>query len=341
MSLFFALRSRHSRGWLRLAGLAAGLAAGTKYTAVLAVVPVLFAGLQAGKDRKDRVRIGLEILFLFALAFFVTTPGAIFDFQCFSRDLKEQILIYGRWGHAPYNVSPGLGHFFLVLQYLCLAAFSKYAAIACAIFILALLGLRVLLKQEQKTALFFLCFPALYIILLSAQKVMIIRNLMALLPFFALLAARGFFYLRDNFIKSRPMRLFFSILIIGALSLNAGWLIRAAGSIKNKGRADYPSQLSAYLWRNPDKQFLVSPKVYQALVDLNQPLPQNIFKDHSALGSAFIFYLSEIPAGEREFVNRFKYGLFWFGPYEVNFNYYPTWIAGERIVVMPSNAAGK
>lgn len=78
-------------GYLRLASLAVGLAAGTKYTGALVIIPVWAAiFMTPGLTMKKRVIRGVQCLSIAALVFLLTTPYAVLDSDSFLRDLRYQ-----------------------------------------------------------------------------------------------------------------------------------------------------------------------------------------------------------------------------------------------------------
>ena len=68
-----------------------------------------------------------------------------------------------------------------------------------------------------------------------------------------------------------------------------------------------------------------------------------ILKNSTTTITAFVQNLFDSIIGPKSWnnwtANRFNYTVRWFGPYEVNFNYYPSWIGNDRIIVMPIESA--
>lgn len=89
------LQRRHSP--LRLAALLAGLAASTKYTGVLAMVPLLFVGAsRSGLSSRERARELVALGALFAGAFAVTSPFVLLDAEGARQSVSE--LFRETWG---------------------------------------------------------------------------------------------------------------------------------------------------------------------------------------------------------------------------------------------------
>jgi hypothetical protein len=167
---------------------------------------------------------------------------------------------------------------------------------------------------------------------------MIVRNLLVLIPFFAIFAGRGFGFLRSG-IRGYAARRIISVVVILLVLINAHWLLASGFSIRNKDKANYVAQLAGYLNRNPHTPFLLSQKISQALYAYDGKNRRNVTEDPSAKVKAAVFYASEVTPWERWSANRFNYTWRWFGPYEVNLNYYPSWAGDDRIVVMPISSA--
>lgn len=173
-----------------LAGALAGLAAGTKYTAGLALaVPVLvamdaehgagFAPLSGLVERLARIGIG------FLVAFLVSTPYAILDLPAFLDGLEAQRRNYFAWRgqegnlrwYLDYLWQQGLGPWLTALSALGLA--QGLAEIPTA------------LRRRQRLGrrLAFVLPPLLYVPWLASYPSRAERNLLVVLPFLCLAAA--------------------------------------------------------------------------------------------------------------------------------------------------------
>lgn len=346
MCVFFAANHDdydRKKAWLVLAAAAAGLTIGTKYSVALILAPIFIAAYYYSfkKDPPGKAAyIFFKIILVSGIAYLATTPGTVLEPVKFFREVEIRRLDYFVNGHVGHTVSPGAGHLWLILIYFCMAVFSRYKEIAAFFFLLALIGAFALVKEEKKKAAIFLSFPVSYIVFLSCAKTMIVRNLLILVPFFAVLASRGFAFLRDGaFSKSRLLRRSFSVLVIAALAVNAVWLAGAAVSVKDRQRTNYTEKLASYLDRHNGTAFFISERVYEKLKYFDTKIRPNLKNDLSAADGA-IFYSSEVDWTQWT-CNRFDYTWAWFGPYEVNFNYYPLWAGDNRIVVMSAASARK
>lgn len=314
---------RHRARRLLLAAVAAGLACSAKYPAGLLLLPVLLA---AGRNN------GLTLLSAFAAAYLAATPGTLLDMGRFIADVREELRVYAL-GHLGYTVSGPVEHLALSLVWLGRSAFTRYPEVSLFFAGLAPLGAAALLREGRRRAAVFLSFPVLYLAYFSLQKVMIVRNLLVLLPFLAVLAAAGW-----SEVRRRLPRPSYRVLFTGAtalfLLLELGWLARSAASIRAPGE-DVPG-LAAYIDARPGTRFLLSRGAAAALSDLDSRRRENVVAAPGSGAELAVLFASEVD-GARWTANRPGYVRTWFGPYEVNFDYYPTWQGRDRLLVMPTD----
>jgi len=335
-----------AQSWLTLAAASAGLTCGTKYQAGLLMLPVLLAA--SLRLNPKRISLSLvpwkflaKIFAIFALCYLATTPGTIVEPYEFIHDVMFEMRHYrsGHWGHT---VGAGIEHLGLILIYLSVPAFSTYPVIALMFSIFAGFGVLSLLKEDKTTAAIFLSFPVCYVLYMSLQNVMIVRNLLILFPFMSILAARGAFFVQTNYLKASRVRLAFCVIIISCLVLNAVWLNTAANTIKNRDKKNETKDLAVYIGERPTTEFLVSKGVRQNLLSLGYSIPKNVVGEFATDVMA-VFYSSEAEINKTDWpANRWNYyRLLPTGPYEVNFDYYPDWIGYNRVVILPATEARK
>lgn len=345
LALLGAIMSRirpPGRGWLRLAAVAAGFACGAKYPAGLILVLVLGAAC-ASRDRLG-LRRGLlsllaELVFLFAVSYLFTTPGTLIEPVKFVSNLSATRSHYGTsHGAAPgYNVMPGLEHVWRVLVYLALALFSWYGIIAAAAFGLALVGLAALWKESPRLVLLVLSFPLVFVFFYSGYKVCIVRNYLALAPFLAVFAARGTAFLVER-ARHRLARGLVIAAVAAMFAVNGVWVVRAAASIPGRSPDRFIRQVAAYIDSHPEKKFHLSQWVWERLAALDDKERPNATRERTLAAAEAIFYAREGMSQNDWLANRRRLVKTWFGPWEVNFNYYPTW-GEDRILVMPMERA--
>jgi hypothetical protein len=337
-------RSRPGR-WLLLAAVTAGLGAGTKYPGALLLTPVLIGGWLAwhAPHRLTPVVGRLAGLAGVAFATFVATtpalvlaPGDVLD------GMVTEIHHYA-YGHYGHTVHPGLGHLLRMGLYLGTALFSWYGPIALFLGILCLAGTWAL-RKDPRTAALLLSFPAVYVLYFASQHAMVVRNLLVVAPFLAILAAHGAASLWHRVDSegragaqrrvAKAARVAVATLLAGTLLVDAGWLWHAATTIRERKSDRFVREALSYVQAHGATTFYLSPRVrtHFALVGARS-LP-NVTAD-AAGAEHVVFYAHE---GVRRYqdwrANRLHLTERWFGPYEVNFNVYPNWWGDDRIVVM-------
>lgn len=335
-----AATERRSRAWARLAAVAAGLACGAKYTGALLLVPALLAGW-AGRPRGGPwLRPVLGSAGLFAAAYLLSTPGTLLEPGRFARDLAWEIQHY-RGGHGSYTVAPGLEYWGLALEYLGLVLFARSPALALVPALLAAAGAVALVRRRPLAAAIAVGFPLLYLFYLGLHRVLIVRNLLPVAPFLALLAARGAAVVAAAR-AGRTWRVGWAAGLAVLLAANAVALVRAAESVADRGSARFVAELADHLAGHPELRFRVSPGVARALAARGGALPPNATPGGTGPGEPadrVVLYASEGPWWLDWPANRRGLALLWFGPREVNFNYYPSWQGDDRILVLDAEVA--
>lgn len=344
LTILLVFLSLHAAGrrrffWLGAAAVAAGLACGTKYFGGIFLVPVVIGGYKLLKDTsakgRDYVVLLLALGIVFSITFLLITPGALFDTARMIQDIRYEMGHY-QAGDEGYTVRSGWQHLSLLLVYLFGVFFSRYVWISLLFSVLALIGLYSLLKENWKATetWVFLSVPILFIPYMSQQTVMMVRNDLLLFPFLAILSSRGIAAIWNlNFLQaSRTARTAFVVGVASVLFVNFGWLYSAADTISAKLTVDWTQKLDNYLLENKETTYYLSPGVRSAMDTTGFP---NVVND-PLQADKLIFVFSEV---NHALANRPNVYDPIFGPYEVNFDYYPSWNEDERILVMPMKAA--
>ena len=339
--VFLALKASGRRKfiWLFAAAVAAGMACGTKYFGGIFLVPVIIGGYKLLRDTNAKWGSYLGLFFVlaavFSLTFLLITPGALFDTARMVEDIQYEINHY-RSGDTGYTVRPVGEHFSLLFVYLFGVFFSKYFWVSLLLSVFVLIGLYSLLKENWKSieTWIFLSVPLLFIPYMSLQKVMMVRNYILLFPFLAILFAKGIIVLwNSRFIRTSTLaRAVIFVGLASALLINYNWLVHAAESIPASATTDRPRELRNYLLTNRATTFYLSPGA-RGLIDSNE-LPNVVNDPFRADKFVFVFREVDHPLANRP--NVYDPVL---GPYEVNFDYYPSWMEDGRIIVMPMEAA--
>jgi hypothetical protein len=338
LTLLLAMLAVSSRGykplvWLILSAIAAGLTFGTKYYGGMFIFPVLTAAYVFLRKREQTFRemilLSIGLIGIFTAAFLLSTPGAIVDPLRFIKDINYEMYHYST-GHRGYTVEAGLEHFLLYLSYLVLVAFSPYPPLAMIVFLLGLIGIYALIKQQASkwVVLIFLFIPILYVVYMSQQKVLIVRNYLIVLPFLSVLAGQGLAFLWN--LRQLALPIFkglLFILVLGLLTANFYWQYTAAKSIQERDQADLPARLFETIQTSPNETFYLSPQAQELAASFSFT---NVVNEPQQ--AQLLIYFSR--ENDRPVSNRFGMYQTPFGPYEVNFNYYPSWHGDTRLVVM-------
>jgi 4-amino-4-deoxy-L-arabinose transferase-like glycosyltransferase len=164
-----------------LAGLVAGLAASTKYPAAVTLLPVVVAQVLSRSTREWQTlarRLGLTLA-AFAGGFLLGTPYAVLELNTFLSSLAS---VLGHYGAS----QPGFEGGTAWLWYLRETLTSADAVIVG----LGLVGIVWAVVKHRRGDLVLLSFLVPYYLLISLWRVRFERNLVALLPLLAVLAAR-------------------------------------------------------------------------------------------------------------------------------------------------------
>ncbi|APR78888.1 Hypothetical protein A7982_04235 [Minicystis rosea] len=334
--------SRGSMRWSWAAAAAAGLACGTKYPGGALLLPVCWCAGVVGHKRRRRalgiLRSASGALAVFAFAYLVTTPGTVLEYGRFFTNVRQEYAHYHDHGHpGGHSIQAGLPHLRAACEYLFCAALSRHAIIAVALGALAVIGAAALVREQKVRAISLLAFPIFYVGYMSSQRVIVVRNLLVVIPFLALFAARGGAVMVRAARRLRGGRLVVAALLAAMLTFNAVWLVWAARTVARN--EDPMKVLGAYIDDHPEQRFLVTPRVEQALRAKRAILPSNIVAHAEGRSEVVLFYASEAFASKALVAFHHDTALRWFGGYEVNYNYYPTWAGRDRIVAMKLPAA--
>jgi 4-amino-4-deoxy-L-arabinose transferase-like glycosyltransferase len=188
LAALFALRALRDGGERRdviLGGIAAGLAAGTKYNAGVAVVLPIAAVLLTSRGWSWRLRMSLLAVLTTAVTFLVTTPYALLDRGGPGRPwpFLNSLQVVARHYADGHPGAEGNDNALWYIQYL---AHDGMVGLLTA---LALAGLVVALVRFRRAGIVLIAFTVPYYALLCATFVRFDRNLLPLLPFLAVLAA--------------------------------------------------------------------------------------------------------------------------------------------------------
>lgn len=324
--------------WLYVGVIAIGLAGGAKYIATL-ILPFFTAGAvyllwRERRSLRYAAKHALGLVCVAGVTFVLTTPGVVLDPFRFFYQLQEQQEIYGT-GWYGYSVQPGIPHFVQMWIYFSLQAFSHFWSISLAFVGFALVGVVALLLERKPVIVLAAAFCLAHLVFFSQQSAMIVRNLLVVVPFLALAAARGITVTAHRL--GGNARVGFYTLTGLLLAINFGWEVYAARQIKLRNHSEYFLQkFRGYLQDVPSDTFLVSAKLFDALRNTAAPLPANVAADPKARYTKVAFFQSEGADIRWETWPSNVWGLYEkvFGPLEVNLEAYTTFVGNERIIVV-------
>ncbi len=182
---------RRFRPWaFALAGIAAGLAAGSRYNAAAVSLVVFFAGWVALYQERTLRRGGWVLLgwMLFPLTFVFTTPHLIFDTAFFLEEFRFITNQYIGDEVSPFNVSPWLGLIY-ELRYLAIYGLGVPGTFAAGIGLWTVWRRRAQLWPIVLVLAYVL--PYGYVVLRTIRPLGADQMLVPLIPAVALLAAVG------------------------------------------------------------------------------------------------------------------------------------------------------
>ena len=173
-------------------GLLSGLAAASKYTLGLVLIPVVL-GIWLYQDKERRPVATMAALTASCVAFLVVVPYSVLDMPEFLKGLAAEARHY-RTGHIGMDGEPGLSQLRYYLRHF-LAEFGTVGGI------LAVAGLVSVMARDTRRALLLMAFPVALIALLAAQRVHFPRNVLAIHPLYAVLVGHGLIALYQTWVR--------------------------------------------------------------------------------------------------------------------------------------------
>ncbi|MFT7670055.1 MAG: hypothetical protein ACI8X5_002762 [Planctomycetota bacterium] len=325
MALIQGQRKPAEFRWLILAAVGAGLAGGTKYLGALLTVPLLLLVL----FRRPQLKPLLIVAGTCLATFLLTTPGALIQPWNFFEDLAYERAHY-QGGHDGFTVEAGFTHFSMIVRYLFVDAPSVYPRISMAFVGLGLLGIIALWRESKQLACLILILPVIYVVFLSQQSVMFVRNLLLLLPFAAILSARGLGVLLDIF-KHPVLRVIVAGAAFGSVGVNAMAVLDAGRAVHDFDEDAQFGEVYRYLEAHPELNFQLSRTVNARINKIVGKELENAHKsdteaEYVVVMRAEILERMYWPSNDPELYVRV------FGPPSANYAYYSTW--PQKIIVV-------
>jgi hypothetical protein len=324
--------------WLYLAAAASAVATATKYTAGISLLVVLLLAAAVWQQKKETwpqlIFSWATLITLFVIVFLILVPGVILESSIFFQQVARDQAIYAA-GHGLQTVEPGWDYLSRVFVYLFAVAFSVNPGLALMVTLLILLGVYSLLTSKDRTERWLVAalfgVPTLYILFLATHRVLFVRNLLHILPGFAILAGLGFAWAIANLKRLRPLAIAALLLI---LAVNGYWIAYSAWTILARNTDAFATQALAYVSSHPDQNIYITSAAQAMLA--GHPLPENVSVQRTGPEDLVLFaYLAD--AFDEEAggwpVNALNAAPLIFGPREINMDWFASWPGVERLVL--------
>ena len=339
----FMLALFHRTGkptWLYASSLAAGLAMGTKYPAVILLVWVMVTSVLSLPRNAylTQIRRLVSIGAIASVVYLVTTPGTLLEPFLFVHDTKMISSYYANSHHAGHTVSSAWDHGRVVFNFLAFSLFSGHQWIAFPMFVLTVIGAVLWVKKDLRFAAFLVGFPCLFLLMFCAKyRLMLARNYLFLLPSLSLLMARAAGDI-SNWIPKPWLRWPLAAGLLGVLAVQVGWEIGASESIRHVDPNQQVRDALDYVRKHEDIKFRVSNQVRAKARALQLPLPDNVVS--APAGTQVVFFGNAEGPGSWNFQTNDPWltKAVW-GPREMNFNWYAGWLGHDHLVVMDREKA--
>ena len=241
-----------------VAGAGLGLAAATKYTAGVVVVPLLVAAVSRLLDsgtRAEALRGAAIAAASAAAAFFFANPHALLSWDEFWADVTKQEEAASGFGKLGLDNDSGVLYYLEVLTW----GFGWVPLAA------ALAGAVIAFRDDLRRALFLVPWPLLFILYMGTQERFFGRWLLPALPAFAILAGLAATRLLDALPAHRP-RLLAGVAAVVAVALAAQGLYYSVHVDRVLSRDDTRNLARAWLSANvpPGSKMVVEPIVPDA-----------------------------------------------------------------------------
>ncbi|HWH45755.1 MAG TPA: glycosyltransferase family 39 protein [Thermoleophilaceae bacterium] len=263
LAVYGALRAHETgeRRWFCLAGAAAGLAIGFKYTAGLVLLPVLLAAALRLRGGAAAALAGAALAIGCAVvAFFVTTPWFFFDLDTARRQIEAQATTAGDFPKLGQRQDSGLVYYLESLTW----GLGWAGALA------ALAGLAIEARRDLRRAALLAVFPLALVAYLSLQSRYFGRWLLPAYPVLAMLGAVAL--VRASELVTRP-RAAMAVLATLTAAVLAQPLAADVRTGRLLGRSDTRQLAREYLVERfpPRLRVVVEPAVPARWYRLNRP----------------------------------------------------------------------
>jgi Dolichyl-phosphate-mannose-protein mannosyltransferase len=194
-----------------LSGIFSGLAASTKYTGAIFLIPLFFASLlnlKHGSIFKSLNKI-FEGILASVISFFISSPFIIMDFLTFRSDFLKDITRLSEG--TVIELGRGWVNFIKI---------SLYHGIGLPLFLFSLLAIIYLLIKRTRLAVFLISFPLIYYLTIGTGHAVYVRYALPIVPFLCIISA---FFLQDLFSNLKgiikPILLIIVIILLSSVSI--------------------------------------------------------------------------------------------------------------------------
>lgn len=338
--LLWVLHEAEQRGsdrWMAGAAVAAAVGASTKLTGAILLIPVLLAG--AAEPREGRffprflARRAARLVAVFAIAFCLMSPGVLVDFPQFVMEVLHESRHYAT-GHGVHTVARGPAHLAKMLGYVLGPLLSPRWPLGFVLGALALAGAWAAWRDGSRTMRALAITAGAYLLYLSAQRVMLVRNLLWLTPLLAAWTARGITFAAERVPARLPRSIGVAPAVIAAfiLALDAAFVADAAKRVPDRKLDGHAARAVAAVLSYPNARFYLTSTARARFAEAGAPIPPNVVPRGNE-ADYVIGLFAELPAEgvPANVPNTFALGLT--AP-EVNLDYYPTWLERDRFVAL-------
>ena len=326
-------RQNQRIAWVIISAIFAGFCIGTKYPGGIVLIPLLISIIISHRRNKSTalpilLAIGLIVP---ATVFIITTPGSLLEPIKFLHNVRFEMAHYSQ-GHGGYSVNSFWEHFSKLFVYLTSVLLSKNTVLALAATMFAVLGAFYLLKSHIEIGIWFLSLPIFYSLYMSTQSVMIVRNYILLLPFFAILMGLGLYATTSAAQNRYGLRFLLGTAAFFFIVYNMSVMTKSSLSIFRPHTISVKSAIESRLISSPEIRFFLSPRSFDFLGVASGSKHYNI-TDSIDLADRFIFFSSEVSDWKLFLANvPSRYRTIWSELDEVNWDFYPSWEGHSRVL---------
>ena len=209
---------------------------------------------------------------------------------------------------------------------------SKNTVFAVMASALAVVGAAYLVKTQGKISIWFLSLPVLYVLYMSGQRVMIVRNYLLLMPFLAVLMGLGLFAVTLATESRRRLRFLLCTAAVCFIVYNMCVATKSSLGIYGTHTTSARSAIANRVISSPETRFFLSPASLD-LLGADTASQQTNIVETIDLAEKLIFLSNEVKNRGLFIANvPGRYRTVWSGVDEVNWDFYPSWAGKHRVL---------